>query len=158
MLIYPNSSADSNQFLFNIKDILQRKVRVLKCVWKSKSPKHKNPPWERIQAGSIIVPHLKMFDTFTYCKILQTKLWKLMCAKTCWNLQSYILPFNILGVLHTLASVCWKDPDIAVSCESRPRPSKHISGCSQSAIGWITGPPMEELEKVSQELKRSATL
>jgi hypothetical protein len=23
---------------------------------------------------------------------------------------------------------------------------------------WITGPPMEELEKVSKELKRSATL
>jgi hypothetical protein len=39
-----------------------------------------------------------------------------------------------------------------------PGPSKHISGCSQSAIGWITGPPMEELEKVSKELKRSATL
>jgi hypothetical protein len=37
-------------------------------------------------------------------------------------------------------------------------PSKHISGCSQSAIGWITGPPMEELEKVTKELKRSATL
>jgi hypothetical protein len=32
------------------------------------------------------------------------------------------------------------------------------SGCSQSTIGWITGPPMEELEKVSKELKRSATL
>jgi hypothetical protein len=29
---------------------------------------------------------------------------------------------------------------------------------SQSAIGWITGPPMEELEKVPQELKGSATL
>jgi hypothetical protein len=28
----------------------------------------------------------------------------------------------------------------------------------ESAIGWITGPPMEELEKVSKELKRSATL
>jgi hypothetical protein len=41
---------------------------------------------------------------------------------------------------------------------SRPGPSKHRSGCSQSAIGWITGPPMEELEKVSKELKRSATL
>jgi hypothetical protein len=27
-----------------------------------------------------------------------------------------------------------------------------------TAIGWITGPPMEELEKVSKELKRSATL
>jgi hypothetical protein len=25
--------------------------------------------------------------------------------------------------------------------------------CSQSAIGWITGPPMEELEKVPKELK-----
>jgi hypothetical protein len=35
---------------------------------------------------------------------------------------------------------------------------KHISGCSQSAIEWITGPPMEELEKVSKELKGSATL
>jgi hypothetical protein len=33
------------------------------------------------------------------------------------------------------------------------RPSKHKSGCSQSAIGWITGPPMEELEKVPKELE-----
>jgi hypothetical protein len=32
------------------------------------------------------------------------------------------------------------------------------SGCSQSAIGWITGPPIEELEKVPKELKGSATL
>ena len=60
--------------------------------------------------------------------------------------------------LHTLASVCCKDHDIAVSCETRPGPSKHRSGCSQSAIGWITGPPMEELEKVPKELGRSATL
>jgi hypothetical protein len=29
---------------------------------------------------------------------------------------------------------------------------------SQSAIGWITGPPMEELEKVPKELKGTATL
>jgi hypothetical protein len=27
-------------------------------------------------------------------------------------------------------------------------PGEHRSGCSQSAIGWNTGPPMEELEKV----------
>jgi hypothetical protein len=47
---------------------------------------------------------------------------------------------------------------LAVSCETRPGPSKHISRCSQSAIGWSTGPSMEELEKVSKELKRSATL
>jgi hypothetical protein len=29
---------------------------------------------------------------------------------------------------------------------------------AQSAIGWITGPPMEELEKVPKELKGSVTL
>jgi hypothetical protein len=52
---------------------------------------------------------------------------------------------------HTLASLCCKDRDIAVPCETRPGPSKHRSGCSQSTIGWITGPPMEELEKVSKE-------
>jgi hypothetical protein len=51
-----------------------------------------------------------------------------------------------------------KDPDIAVSCETRPGPSKHRSECSQSAIGWITGPPMEKLEKIPKELKGSATL
>jgi hypothetical protein len=36
--------------------------------------------------------------------------------------------------------------------------SKHRSGCSQSANGWITGLSMEELEKVAKELKGSATL
>jgi hypothetical protein len=51
-----------------------------------------------------------------------------------------------------------KDPDIAVSCEAMPVPGKHRSGCSQSAIGWNTGPPMEELEKVPKELKGTATL
>jgi hypothetical protein len=47
---------------------------------------------------------------------------------------------------------------MAVSCETMPGPSKHRSGCSQSAIGWITGPPMEELKKVPKELKGTATL
>jgi hypothetical protein len=51
-----------------------------------------------------------------------------------------------------------KDPDVAVSCETMPGPSKHRSGCSQSANGWITGLPMEELEKEPKELKGSATL
>jgi hypothetical protein len=51
-----------------------------------------------------------------------------------------------------------KDPDIAVLCEAMPVPGKHRSGCSQSAIGWITGSPMEEREKVLKELKGSATL
>ena len=56
------------------------------------------------------------------------------------------------------SKILLKDPDIAVSCETMPGPSKHRSGCSQSAIGWITGPPMEELEKAPKELKGTATL
>jgi hypothetical protein len=47
---------------------------------------------------------------------------------------------------------------MAVSCETMPGPGKHRSGYSQSAIGWITGPPMDELEKVPKELKGSAIL
>jgi hypothetical protein len=39
-----------------------------------------------------------------------------------------------------------------------PGPSKHISGCSQSVKRWVTGPPIEELEKVPKELKGTATL
>ena len=38
-----------------------------------------------------------------------------------------------------------------------PVPGKYRSGCSQSSIGWNTGPLMKELEKVPKELKRSAT-
>jgi hypothetical protein len=30
---------------------------------------------------------------------------------------------------------------IAISCETMPGPSKHISRCSRSAIGWISGSP-----------------
>jgi hypothetical protein len=56
------------------------------------------------------------------------------------------------------SKILLKGPGIAVSCETMPGPSKHRSGCSQSAIGWITGPPMEELKKVPKELKGSATL
>ena len=37
-------------------------------------------------------------------------------------------------------------------------PGKHRIGFSQSSIGWKTGPPMEELEKVPKELKGTATL
>jgi hypothetical protein len=56
------------------------------------------------------------------------------------------------------ARFCSKDPDIAVSCEAIPVPDKYRCGCSQSSIGWNTGPPMEELEKVPKELKGSAAL
>jgi hypothetical protein len=65
--------------------------------------------------------------------------------------------FQTLTSLHTLARFYRKDPDVAVSCETMPGPSKHRSECSQSAI-TVTGPPMEELEKVPKELKGTATL
>jgi hypothetical protein len=39
-----------------------------------------------------------------------------------------------------------------------PVPGKYRSGCSQSSIGWNTGPLMKEKEKVLEELKGSATL
>jgi hypothetical protein len=56
------------------------------------------------------------------------------------------------------SKILLRDPDIAACCETKPVPGKHRSGCSQSAIGWNTGPPMEKLEKVPKELKGSATL
>jgi hypothetical protein len=46
----------------------------------------------------------------------------------------------------------------AASCEAILGTSKHRNGCSQSAIEWITRPPIEELEKLPKELKESATL
>jgi hypothetical protein len=58
-------------------------------------------------------------------------------------------------LLHMPERFCWKDSDIAISCEAMPVPGKYRSKCSQSFIGWITGPPMKELEKVPKELKGS---
>ena len=63
-----------------------------------------------------------------------------------------------LTQLHMPARFCWKDPDIAVFCETMPVPGKYRSGYSQSSIWWNTGLPMEELEKVPKILKGSATL
>jgi hypothetical protein len=80
-------------------------------------------------------------------------------SSTGWQLGIHPrISLQMLTPLHTLARFCWKDPDIAVSCETMPQPSKHRSGFSQSAIGLITGPPMEELEEVPRELKGSTTL
>jgi hypothetical protein len=42
--------------------------------------------------------------------------------------------------------------------ETMSIPGKYRSGCSQSSIGWNTGPLMKELEKVPKELKEFATL
>jgi hypothetical protein len=72
--------------------------------------------------------------------------------------SSHNQPPNTETIAYT-SKILLKGPRYrAVSCETMPGPSKHRSGCSQSAIGWITGPPMEELEKVTKELNGSATL
>jgi hypothetical protein len=71
-----------------------------------------------------------------------------------WDISQYTVISQEISTLIFIR----KDPDVAVSCETMPGPSKHRSGCSQSANGWITGLPMEELEKVPKELKGSATL
>jgi hypothetical protein len=44
-------------------------------------------------------------------------------------------------------------PDIAVSWEVLPVSGKYRSGCSLSSIGWSTGSPMKELEKITKKLK-----
>jgi hypothetical protein len=61
-------------------------------------------------------------------------------------------------LFHIPTRFCRQDPDIAVSCEAMPVPGKYRSGCSQSSIGWNTGFPMKELEKVLKEMKGSAAL
>ena len=43
-------------------------------------------------------------------------------------------------LLHMPARFCWREPDIAVSCEAMPVTGKYRSGCLQSSIGWSTSP------------------
>ena len=64
---------------------------------------------------------------------------------------------NVDTIAHT-SKILLKGPRYSSLCETRPGPSKHRSGCSQSAIGWVTRPLMEELEKLPKELKGTATL
>ena len=70
---------------------------------------------------------------------------------------SHNQPLNADTIAHA-SKILLKDPDIAFSCEAMPVPGKYRSVCSQSSIGWNTGPLMKELEKVPKELKGSATL
>jgi hypothetical protein len=56
------------------------------------------------------------------------------------------------------ARFCCQDPDIAVSCEAMPVPSKYRSGCSQSSIGWNTEPPNKGARESTQGTEGSVTL
>jgi hypothetical protein len=70
----------------------------------------------------------------------------------------FIISQHTQTPLHMTVRFCWKDPDIAVSCEARPVPGKYRSGCSKPSIGRNTAPPIEKLQKVPKKLKGSATL
>ena len=61
-------------------------------------------------------------------------------------------------LLHIPTRFCWQDPYTAVSYEAMPVPGKCRIECSQSSIGWNTGSPIKEIEKVHKELKGSAAL
>ena len=108
------------------------------------------------------IPLLRIGNKTSMEGVTKTKFGAEMKGWTMWRLPyPGILPIvsvQALTPLHILARLYRKDPDVAVSCETMPGPSKHRSGCSQSANGWITGLPMKELEKVPKELKGSATL
>jgi hypothetical protein len=69
-----------------------------------------------------------------------------------------IISHQTQTLLHMPERFYSSDPGIAVSYEAMPVPGKYRSRCSQSSIRWNAGPLMEELEKVSTELKESATL
>jgi hypothetical protein len=60
--------------------------------------------------------------------------------------------------LHISERFYRQDPGIAIASEAMQVPGKYRSGCSESSIGWNTGPPIEELKKVPKELKWFATL
>ena len=61
-----------------------------------------------------------------------------------------IISHQTQTLFHITAKFCWKDPDIAVSCQAMPVPDKYRSWCSQSSIGWNTGSLNKELEKVTR--------
>jgi hypothetical protein len=86
------------------------------------------------------------------------------CLDSYWQLHKsfwwWSKPVQIQQISEAWQSLrhCCSIRKLSHSCETMPGPSKHRSGCSQSAIGWNTGPPTEKLEKVLKELKGSATL
>ena len=55
-------------------------------------------------------------------------------------------------------STLWSSFFLSFMCFANCVPGKYRSRCSQSSIGWNTGPLMKEPEKVPKELKGSATL
>jgi hypothetical protein len=104
---------------------------------------------------NVVVIVVNQIIKTTYCQvsfynILFMKMHSKNGAKTKgWTIQRLPCPGVHPIMSHQMQTLrqqdfCWKDPNIAVSCEALLVPGKYRSGCSQSSIGWNTG----ELEKV----------
>jgi hypothetical protein len=115
------------------RSVILRLILYLVWIWASKGQSEMCAHWSfpitivRAQSSSFFVSASACFISLSGIHHVPLA----SCSKTENNNKNFFLFF------------CWKDPDIAVSCETMPGPSKHGSGCSQSAIGWITGPPVE---------------
>jgi hypothetical protein len=115
--------------------------------------------------GSVFQSFFSLTNTVeqnTHGRSYRDKVWS--CDKRMDHLETAISrdpPHNQLPNADTIAytsKILLKRPRYSCLLREYAGPSKHRSGCSQSAIGWITGIPMEELEKVPKELKGPATL
>ena len=94
---------------------------------------------------------LRMGNKIPMERVTETKFRADMEGRTIQRLpHSGIHPINnyqTQTLLHMPARFCWQNPDIAISWEAMPVLGKYRSGCSQSSIGWDTGPPIKEIEK-----------
>ena len=122
-------------YSFTDKWILAQKPRVPKIQF----PKHKKIKKEDQRVDNSFL--LRIGNKIPMEGVTETK----FGAKTKgWTIQRLphrgihsIISHLTQTLLHTLARFYRKDPDVAISCETMLGPSKHRSGCSQPANGWL---------------------
>ena len=127
-------------YTFTDKWILAQKPKIPKI----QLPKHKIIKKEDQLLDTSLLPRIG--NKISMQGVVETKFGAEMKE---WTIQRLphsgiypIISHQTQTLLHRPAKFCWKDPDIAVSCEAMPVPGKYRSGCSQSSIGWNTGPPV----------------
>jgi hypothetical protein len=136
------------------KQISAQKLRISKVQF-AKHTKLKKKEVQSVDTSFL----LRMGNKIPMEGVTETKFGAKMEGKTIQSLPyPGIYKHQTQTLLHMPERFCLQDPDIILSCESMPMPGKYRSGCSQSSIGWNTGPLIKELEKVPKELKGSATL
>jgi hypothetical protein len=119
--------------------------------WKRMVAKVEEALWQVMQR-SLFQLEIDKAKRYIYSKAFRRSI-VLWAALRCFFPECNTFIFYIIGRYNVYTNLLWNNWKL-----SMPGPSKHRSGCSQSANGWIIGLPMEELEKVAKELKGSATL